>query len=51
MAVRRSMGRPMSSLDGQIAAIARAQGFSLATRNEKDFDGCGIEVVNPFTYA
>jgi len=48
MAVRRSMGRPMSSLDGQ---IARAQGFSLATRNEKDFDGCGIEVVNPFTYA
>ena len=49
MATRRSTGRPMSSLDGQIAAIARAHGFTLATQNEKDFEACGIEVVNPFT--
>lgn len=48
MATRRSMGRPMSSLDGQIAAIARAHNSTLATRNKKDFDMCGIEVLNPF---
>lgn len=48
MAGRRSVGRPLSSLDGQIAATARVHGFVLATRNEKDFQVCGIEVLNPF---
>lgn len=48
MAVHRLAGRPLSALDGQIAAIARAQSFTFATRNEKDFDACGIEVFNPF---
>jgi predicted nucleic acid-binding protein len=38
----------MSSLDGQIAAIARSRGFSVATRNIKDFELCQIELVNPF---
>ncbi len=48
MGRRREVGRPMSVLDGQIAAIARCHGMRLATRNVRDFDGCGIEVVNPF---
>lgn len=48
LATRRSMGRPLSSLDGQIVAICRVHGFVLATRNEKDFEACGIEVRNPF---
>jgi predicted nucleic acid-binding protein len=48
MAARRSAGRPMSVLDGQIAAIARAHRFAVATRNVRDFELCGFEVVNPF---
>jgi hypothetical protein len=44
----KEIGRPMSSLDGQIAAIARSRGFSVATRNIKDFELCQIELVNPF---
>lgn len=47
---RREIGRPLSDLDGQIAAIARANGFSIATRNTKDFEECGIELINPFLY-
>lgn len=48
MAGRRIMGRPLSSLDGQIGAICRVRGFALATRNERDFEACGIEIINPF---
>lgn len=47
---RREVGRPMSNLDGQIAAIARSGGFSVATRNIKDFECCNINLVNPFLY-
>jgi toxin FitB len=39
---RRSRGRPISALDAQIAAIARANGAAVATRNVADFKGCGI---------
>ena len=48
MAGRRSLGRPLSSLDGQIGAICRALGFVLATRNVKVFEACGIEIISPF---
>jgi len=48
MCHRKEMGRPMSNLDGQIAAIARSIGFSVATRNIKDFQHCHIELINPF---
>jgi predicted nucleic acid-binding protein len=47
-AERRSKGRPMSDTDCQIAAIARANRFKLATRNVRDFEHCGIDVENPF---
>ena len=46
---RREIGRPISSLDGQIAAIARSRGFSVATRNIKDFEDCQVELINPFS--
>ena len=46
---RKEIGRPMSTLDGQIAAIARSKGFGIATRNIKDFEECQIELVNPFS--
>ena len=46
---RRRRGSPISSLDAQIAAIARASGATLATRNVRDFTGCGIEIVDPWS--
>jgi len=45
---RRSLGRPITEFDAQIASIARANGATLATRNTSDFEGCGIQVVNPW---
>jgi toxin FitB len=48
-ASRRSAGRPISQFDATIAAITRSHGATLATRNAKDFEGCGIEVVNPWS--
>ena len=46
---RRRNGRPMSDADAQIAAIVRSVGASLATRNVRDFEGCGIAVIDPWT--
>lgn len=45
---RRREGRPMSEFDGQIAAIAKANGATLATRNTDDFEGCGVRLINPW---
>ena len=45
---RRRKGRPISQFDAQIAAIARSSGAAVATRNMVDFEGCGIELVNPW---
>lgn len=47
-ASRRAQGHPMSDFDAQIAAIARARSSALATRNIKDFEDCGVELINPF---
>jgi toxin FitB len=47
-ASRRMMGRPISEADARIAAIARSHGASLATRNARDFEHCGIKVLNPW---
>jgi predicted nucleic acid-binding protein len=45
---RRRTGRPISAFDGQIAAIARSRGARLATRDIADFEGCGVELTNPW---
>ena len=47
-AQRRAAGRPIAEADCQIAAIARATNALVATRNVKDFDGCGVRVINPW---
>ena len=47
-AERRQAGRPISQADAQIAAIARSRGAALATRNVPDFEGCGVEIINPW---
>lgn len=49
-AQRRKLGRPISNFDAQIAAIARSLGFAVATRNTKDFEDCGLQLINPFVY-
>lgn len=45
---RRTAGQPISFPDCQIAATARAHGAAMATRNVADFQGCGIEVIDPW---
>lgn len=45
---RRRRGMPMAEFDGQIAAIAKVNGASLATRNTNDFAGCGLRLLNPW---
>ena len=46
---RDAVGRPIAPLDAMIAAIARARGAAVATRNTRDFEGCGVRVINPWT--
>ncbi len=48
MSARRARGRPLSVVDGQIAAMALDRHAVIATRNVRDFEGCGVEVVDPF---
>ncbi len=45
---RRAMGRPIGGMDGMIAAIAASRRAALATRNTRDFDDCGLRLVNPW---
>ena len=45
---RRSAGRPVSPADCQIAAIAASRRMTVATRNVRDFEGMGIEIVDPW---
>ena len=42
-------GHNMSVPDAQIAALAVEHGFSLATRNVKDFATTNVVLINPFT--
>jgi predicted nucleic acid-binding protein len=44
----RRKGAPMPLLDSMIAATALAHGFTVATRNVRDFRKAGVKVVDPF---
>jgi predicted nucleic acid-binding protein len=50
-AARRAAGRPISQFDCQIAAIAGAHEATVATRNTSDYQGCGIDLINPWTFS
>lgn len=49
LATARKAGRPMSVPDAVMAAIAKTHDCALATRNIKDFETTGVELVNPWT--
>jgi len=40
---------PVSMADGLIAATAKMHGWTVVTRNVKDFGATGVRLVNPFT--
>ncbi len=47
-AERRAAGRPISQFDCQIAAIGNVHAAAVATRNARDFEAAGIEVIDPW---
>ena len=48
MAKARTAGLAIASADGYIAAIATANGFSVATRDTSPFEAAGVTVINPW---
>jgi len=48
MALAKQRGRGLASMDGLIGATAIAHNLTLATRNTKDFDGFGLEIIDPW---
>lgn len=46
---RLGAGRPMQLADAQIAAICRREQATLVTRDVRDFQDCGIGVINPWS--
>ena len=48
---RERAGKPIPGFDALIAAVCRSRGAALATRNLPDFDGTGIEVIDPWAAA
>ncbi|RKU25063.1 VapC toxin family PIN domain ribonuclease [Candidatus Poribacteria bacterium] len=49
-AQRQALGRPIGQSDGQIAAIARSHEAAVATRNVTDFEGVGVELIDPWAH-
>lgn len=47
-AAHESKGRRMSFGDAQIAAVCLSVGATLATRNTEDFEGLGLDLLNPW---
>jgi len=43
--------RPLPAVDSLLAATALHHGLRMVTRNEKDFDYPGLEVINPWAVA
>ncbi len=44
-------GRPLSVPDGMIAATAFEHALTVVTRNEKDFEGLDVTILNPWQMA
>jgi toxin FitB len=48
MASQQRAGRSVAAHDVQIASIALSRGAAVATRNITHFQGCGVELINPW---
>ena len=48
LAARQIDGRPTDVGDSMIAGIALANGAAIATRNRNDFEGAGIDLIDPW---
>jgi toxin FitB len=48
---RERAGKPISGVDALIAAVCRSRGAALATRNLSDFEGTGVEIIDPWALA
>jgi predicted nucleic acid-binding protein len=46
---RQQYAQPLLVIDALIAATARVHGMTVVTRNVKDFELAGVQVLNPFT--
>jgi len=46
--MRQRVGRPLAGFDGLIAAIASSRQLAIATRDISGFEGCGVQLVNPW---
>jgi len=47
-AARKRSGRPTTTADLMIAAVARANGARMVTRDTGGFEGCGLALINPW---
>jgi predicted nucleic acid-binding protein len=45
---RQQYAEPLPVIDALIAATARVHGLTVVTRNVKDFELAGVQVLNPF---
>ena len=45
---RQQYAQPLPVMDALIAATARVHGMTVVTRNVKDFELAGVQVLNPF---
>ncbi|MCC5906840.1 MAG: type II toxin-antitoxin system VapC family toxin [Balneolaceae bacterium] len=50
LAAAEKNGSPLPAIDSFIAATALVNDFSVVTRNTKDMEGSGVEVINPWIY-
>lgn len=50
LAGAQAQGNPVGFADCAIAAIAKTHGFIVATRNMRDFQGTGVDIINPWTF-
>jgi toxin FitB len=45
------LGRAIGTADSYIAAIAKAKGLTVATRDTQPFEAAGVTVINPWKTA
>lgn len=48
---RLNAATPRKTVDSLIAATAHAHDLTVVTGNTRDFDGCGVPLLNPWKFA